>query len=193
MIYLENFSVTKQDKTICRVDKLDIRQNTCVLISGANGSGKTTLLRSIAGFEKNYRGQMRIDAPARQTVLVHQSPWMLSGTAKFNLSFGLKSHRIDNHVEKTRKLVELFQLDNVLKSDAKTLSGGEQRRIAIARALLTEPRILLLDEPFSDLDEPGINSVVAAIQSIESTVVIVSPTDLDLLEFAQRFELAGAT
>ena len=189
MIQLDDFSITKNERTICSVKSLTIEEKSRTLIVGPNGSGKTTLVRALAGFEKKWRGDLKLSIPQRQIVLVHQSPWMLSGSTKFNLEFGIRSHRIDNQAEKVARIAELFQIEPILRNNAKSLSGGEKRRVAIARAMLVEPQLLLLDEPFSDLDEAGVNCVSKAIELVQGAVIVTSPSESSTAKFDQTLQL----
>ncbi|MGY2836376.1 ABC transporter ATP-binding protein [Thermostichus sp. MS-CIW-41] len=127
---------------------------------GASGSGKSTLLRQIAGLDQPTRGGVWIDGQRvtgpgadRGIVFQHYSlyPWM---TVQENVEFGLKLHGISPQVrrEQAQYYLEVVGLTAFAQALPRQLSGGMKQRVAIARALATEPRILLLDEPFGALD-----------------------------------------
>ena len=132
-------------------------------IFGASGSGKTTLLRGLAGLEPEFEGHVRIQGEtlfdtAKVRVPVHErrigfvfqeSRLFPHLTVSENLDFG---RRGPDDVTR-RSIIELLELEPLLSARPRTLSGGESRRVAIGRALLTSPRVLVLDEPFAGLDD----------------------------------------
>ena len=132
-----------------------------VSIVGPSGVGKSTLLRVLGGFVKPNEGEVRLEGkkitkPTPKIVLVHQSivtfPWM---TALENVKLGLKFKRLPRDEEDriARKMLELVGLSGFEDFYSKQLSGGMRQRVAIARALAADPEVLLMDEPFSHLDE----------------------------------------
>ena len=132
-----------------------------IALLGVNGAGKTTLLRISAGLEKPDRGSVNFnnnqitDKDLRQiATLVFQRTAMFSTSVYDNLAYGLKLRgKKDTEIkEKITEALHDVGLDNFEKRKAKRTSGGEQQRIALARAFLLEPKILLLDEPTANLD-----------------------------------------
>lgn len=130
-------------------------------IVGPSGIGKSTLLRILGGFIPPKEGEVRllgkkITKPTPRIALVHQSiatfPWM---TALENVKLGLKYRKLSKEEEDkiARKMLEVVGLSGFENFYPKQLSGGMRQRIAIARALAAEPVVLLMDEPFSHLDE----------------------------------------
>ncbi len=144
---------------------LEIHPGEFTLITGANGSGKTTLLRIVAGLDRPDRagvmlvGEMRSwrksrKALRKRSVYLHQRPYLFSGTVLDNLRFALSVNRIKGRDRRRRleRAIDNFFLDSLLDREARSLSGGEQQRLALARACLTEPELLLLDEPTANMD-----------------------------------------
>ena len=132
-----------------------------IVLIGVNGAGKTTLLRIIAGLENPDKGNIFFNGKSltakelRQiATLVFQRTAMFSRSVYDNLAYGQKIRgKKDNEIkEKITQALSAVGLRNFEKRKAKKLSGGEQQRIALARAFLLEPTILLLDEPTANLD-----------------------------------------
>lgn len=136
---------------------------TCIL--GESGSGKSTVLRLIAGLEFPLKGKMQVDGkvifdeknfivPEKRGIgMVFQDyalfPHM---TVAENIQFGLKGLSHSEKKERVREMLELIHLEEYARRYPYELSGGQQQRVAIARAVAPKPSILLLDEPFSNLD-----------------------------------------
>jgi tungstate transport system ATP-binding protein len=135
--------------------------NKILVLVGANGSGKTTLLRLLAGLEQPDCGSIILENLIKTTdelqqiaTLVFQKTTMFNRSVFSNLEFGLKIRGFQKETIK-RKISEglaIVGLQGFENRNAKKLSGGEQQRVALARAFLLEPKILLLDEPTSNLD-----------------------------------------
>ncbi|MBT7862256.1 MAG: ATP-binding cassette domain-containing protein [Gemmatimonadetes bacterium] len=185
LIRVRNLRVVREERPICVVDSLDVAPGDQLLLQGPNGSGKTTLLRVLAGLEQDFDGHCDVQAPTIKRVYVHQSPYMLRGTVLDNILMGLRGNGVPRREQpaQARELVDQMGLGSRLMSSATRLSGGEQRRVAIVRALAAAPDLLLLDEPFADLDEGGVDTVrqlLAARPQI--TVVVAAPGEISLGE-----------
>ena len=138
------------------LDALALRAGEVTAILGPNGSGKTTLLRVLAGVERSAgRGELRV---ARGPVtLVSQRPIAFAGSVTHNVSIGLLGRGLlpARREAIVADALSRFGIEGLADHDARTLSGGELRRLALARAIVIEPSVLLLDEPFDDLDAEG--------------------------------------
>jgi len=140
------------------------------VIVGPNGSGKTTLLRAAAGLIRPTRGRIswasQPSAPASQVAIVFQRPVMLRRSSGDNIRYALVAAGVpaERREQRTADLLSLVGLGPLAGRPARRLSGGEQQRLALARALARDPRVLLLDEPTSSLDP-------AASQEIEDLIV----------------------
>jgi NitT/TauT family transport system ATP-binding protein len=179
-----------------------------VAIIGPSGCGKSTLLRILGGFLKPLKGkvyllQEEIVEPTPKIVLIHQSvvtfPWM---TALDNVKLGLKYKKLSKEEEDriARKMLELVGLQGFENFYPKQMSGGMRQRIAIARALAAEPLVMLMDEPFSHLDEitaEGIRKEIRGIlfdeESPLKSVILVSHNIPEVVELADRVYVLNGT
>ena len=160
-LVLEN--VTKRFGAVTAVDDLSVTvpQGSFFALLGASGCGKTTTLRMVAGLEELTSGTVRLGdkditglRPYRRPVnTVFQSYALFPHlNIEDNIAFGLRRRGIGDVAKKVADMLDLVQLPGFAKRRPAQLSGGQQQRIALARALVNEPRVLLLDEPLGALD-----------------------------------------
>ena len=156
------------DKILFNDFNLDLQSGEIVAITGPSGCGKTTLLRCICGLEDLDEGQIMLDsrditntlAEERSISLIFQRPVLYPHLdVKGNLKLGAQ----DCDVAATLEEVDLSGFEN---RRVETLSGGEGQRIALARALLAKPSVLLLDEPFSSLDEELSDKLLSDVREL---------------------------
>lgn len=164
MIELHHIKKTYDGETAVIEDiNLDIKKGEFVTLLGPSGCGKTTILRMIAGFEIPTEGEILLDGKDISELPPNERPinTVFQKYALFphlnvydNVAFGLKLKKLPKKQqdEKVRQALEMVDLEGFEKRSIHTLSGGQQQRIAIARALVNEPKVLLLDEPLSALD-----------------------------------------
>lgn len=186
---------------------LNVRKNTLLGILGPSGCGKTTLLRLIAGLETPDSGEIRINGeqvyssknrtftpPEKRNVgMVFQDlalwPHM---TVREHIDFILRSKNIRNE-EKIVEVLRLVNLDSLLESYPEQLSGGEKQRVAIARALAQEPRVLLLDEPLSNLDQilrrDFKREIIKLRRTLGITTMYVTHNYLELTDMADEIAI----
>jgi heme exporter protein A len=135
---------------------LDVGRGGFVLVTGPNGSGKTTLLRLVAGLVVPNAGELRVDADrAGLGFLAHEPLVYRELTALENLDLYGRLYRVRERRERIGMLLERFGLWDVRGERAGSFSRGMLQRLALCRAFLHEPELLLLDEPFSALDDEG--------------------------------------
>ncbi|MDR0791049.1 MAG: ABC transporter ATP-binding protein [Methanomassiliicoccaceae archaeon] len=167
VIIVENVSMAYADrrgrnaKIVLRDIDIKIDENEFVCLIGPSGCGKTTLLNLIAGFERPVSGTLRyrgkeITSPSYERGVVFQEysllPWM---NVLRNVEFGLEGKEKDKEVRKktAERYLSMVGLSDFADHRPNLLSGGMKQRVAIARTLAMEPDVLLMDEPFSALDE----------------------------------------
>src|SRR5262249_289132 len=153
---------------------LEVSDAQILVVLGRNGSGKTTLLNLIAGILQTDEGRIFLDKnllngislEKRKIGYVFQRLYLFPHLDVFsNITFGLQNRK--NSAIKTKEMISMLGLEKLLARNIQSLSGGEQQKVAIARTLLTQPRLLLMDEPFSNID---VTSKYTLIQEI-STIV----------------------
>jgi thiamine transport system ATP-binding protein len=163
MLRVENVTVRFDGKVALDGVTLDVAENEVVTVLGPSGSGKSTLLRVIAGLQLPDSGRVLLEEEDLASVPAHRRGigLVFQDHALFhhrdvgeNVAFGLRmrgdpSREVERQV---RELLDLVGLAGYERRSVATLSGGEQRRVALARALAREPRVLLLDEPLGSLD-----------------------------------------
>lgn len=180
---------------------LDIKNGEMVTLLGPSGCGKSTVLRSVGGFIDPNEGSITIDGKEvnqlppekRPSAMVFQSYNLWPHMTVFdNLAFSLKLKKMKKAliIEKVKWALNLVQLQGYEKKYPTELSGGQQQRIALARALLLEPRVLLLDEPFSALDAKLRHELREELREIQAkqqlTMLFVTHDQEEALSISDR-------
>jgi len=144
------------EKRILRGVTLDVAADEFLLVTGPNGSGKTTLLRLCAGLAAPTRGELEVTVErGRVGYLAHEPLVYRELTALENLELYGRLYRVPERRERTGMLLERFGLWDARHARAGSFSRGMLQRLALCRTLLHEPSLLLLDEPYSGLDDEG--------------------------------------
>ena len=198
---LKNISKKYKDKEILKNISFDIREGELVCILGPSGCGKTTLLNIIGGFISDFSGDVllsdeninNIPPEKREIATVFQSYGLFTHKNVIdNVSYGLKLLKIDKNMrgKRARDMLEKVGLAGYDKKKIKELSGGEQQRVAIARSMVLNPKLLLLDEPLSNLDVHLRDVMRKEIKRIQKqfgvTMIIVTHDQEDAFKLANR-------
>ena len=159
-----------------------------LVIVGPNGSGKTTLLKCIGGLLKPTRGKIIILGKdlwsvdekrrlelRRQIIYVHEKPFLFRGTVYRNIEYPLKIRGIsaDERERRVLSVAESLSIKHLLERKPRELSAGETRLVALARAIVVEPKYLLLDEPLANLDSEKESLVLNLLKEISSKTKII--------------------
>ena len=184
-ITLENLSKTFGPVKAVDSISLKVQAGTLICLLGPSGCGKTTTLRMVAGFEEPTEGRVFIgeeditDMPpyARPTALVFQSYALFPHMSVHdNVAYGLRARRTpkDEIDRRVREAIQLMELGGHEKKSPPQLSGGQQQRVALARALVIRPKVLLFDEPLSNLDAQLRVRMRSEIRGIQKQLGITS-------------------
>jgi heme exporter protein A len=165
---------------------LTLGAGECLALFGPNGAGKTTLLRLIAGLLKPTSGDVRVQgvdvrrdaqARARVGIISHQSMLYAPLTALENVEFTARLYGLPDPRSAARAALESMRVADRANVPVRTLSRGLQQRVSVARAMVHEPSVVLLDEPYSGLDEAGTQALTSLLQSLGArgaTLVLVT-------------------
>lgn len=202
LLALEGVEVVREGKAILSLPRLDVREKEILAVLGPTGAGKSTLLRLLHLLEKpaagavSWRGE-RVSWPAplplrRRISMTFQDPLLLSGTTYDNVAYGLSLRGVDGSERRDRveQALRLFHVEHVARQQARTLSGGEAQRTALARAVVLSPELLLLDEPFAALDAPIrrhlLEDLVRVVRERGITCVYVTHEQAEAFSVADR-------
>ena len=165
LLLFRGIEKTYAETNILRNVDISLYPGKCILLSGNNGSGKTTLLKIIAGLVAPSRAEIELSGKShswksairsirREIIYLHQQPYLLSGTVESNVSYGLRFTSLNRKQlrESVKEALQWAGLADMAKHQARTLSGGVQQRVAFTRAWILKPKVLLLDEPMTNMD-----------------------------------------
>ncbi len=203
ILKVENLSINYGEKKVVKNCSFSSVEGEIIVILGASGDGKTSLLKAISGLLPiakgtiNYNGEQVLD-PTQKLVPGHDSIKLVNQdfgldefhTVEENIHLRLLQFDENYRAERTKKLLRLTGLTEYGLYKANTISGGQRQRLAIARALADEPTLILLDEPFNQLDFPTKNKISKHIRAYlkrsKINVIMVTHNGIEAMEWADR-------
>lgn len=185
--------LTKRYGRIAALKSVDVRVESgeCVAVFGRNGAGKTTLLHVAGSLIRSFDGEVRVfgadrrdaDTEARRAVglVLHETCLYDDLSALDNLRFFARLYGVADYEERSRAMLARFDLADRGATVVRALSRGMKQRLAIARALVHRPRLLLMDEPFTGLDEPASQTLIAVFKEFvrDGGAVVMSTHDVE--------------
>lgn len=186
-VEVKNLNFSYGEKEILRDLNMKIKSNKITAIVGESGCGKSTLAKLVGGFERNYDGEILYnglseisnDSLNENIMLVDNNPYFFKESLRYNLKMANKNADDDKLIEVLEEvgLYSYFKniggLDSILESAGNNLSGGQKQRLAIGRALLKEPKILILDESISNIDKESEDLILDLIQKLKEKMTII--------------------
>ncbi|MAV63653.1 MAG: sugar ABC transporter ATP-binding protein [Candidatus Marinimicrobia bacterium] len=206
MSYLELKNITKKYEDLVALDdfSFSVEKNEFAVLFGSSAAGKTTTLRCIAGLEKVQDGQVWFNEKnftnepiqGREMAMVFQTFALYPHlTTEDNLAYPLVKKKIDKSEikKKIAEISDMLRITHALKRKPDTLSGGEQQRLAIGRALIQQPKLLLLDEPLANLDAKLRHDTRAELKRLQRdlnmTMVYATPDQLEALTMGDNITI----
>ncbi len=200
-------AVTKvyEGRRVLNVDRLDVYRGEVLALVGPSGAGKSTLLRLLNFLEGPTSGTIRfldaafdathaIPLPLRRRVTtVFQRPILLNRSVHANVRYGLRLRGQDDAAGQVTGVLEQVGLADMAGHRARTLSGGEAQRVSLARAMVLDPEVLLLDEPTANLDPYNVGLIEGIVRSLNAaqgtTIVVVTHNIFQARRLADRVGL----
>ena len=182
------------EKVVLDIPSLEIQEGKITGITGPNGSGKSTLINIISGMDKEFEGNILYNGRAldkevqKNMTHVFQKPYLFRRRVYENIAYPLRLRKTEKKQEEklVKALIKNLEIDELIDKKGHLLSGGETQKVALARALVFNPKLLLLDEPTSNIDPESIKIMEREIMRFnkenQGTVLIITHN----LEQAER-------
>ncbi|WP_394390699.1 ABC transporter ATP-binding protein [Shewanella woodyi] len=179
-VIAQNIEMRFGERRLFAVKRVQLSQGQTVHLQGDNGSGKTTLMKMLAGLIAPTKGKVttqgfaplpwwRSNSLLGKAVYLHQHPYLFDGTVEYNLRYPHPFCTMSKQLleQRTHDAIEKAGLTHLTKQAASSLSGGERQRLAIARAWIMQPKLLMLDEPTSNMDTYSQELVLAMVKDLQ--------------------------
>jgi tungstate transport system ATP-binding protein len=189
---LHNIVKRYGNRTVLDIDQLVLEEGRIHTFIGPNGSGKSTLLRIMSLLLVNDEGELEVLGEKvrwekeqllhlrRQMSMVTQTAFMFQGSVNYNVAYGLRARKMKSRYirERVDEMLEMAGMSAFKEADARTLSGGERQKVALARAMAINPKVLFLDEPTSNIDMASAFEIEKNIRTINreqgTTIILVT-------------------
>jgi tungstate transport system ATP-binding protein len=187
---LEGLGKVYGKREVCHVEHMVVPRGSITVLMGPNGAGKSTLLRLMGFLEPPTTGKVIFGDTTflngklpplevrRRVTMVFQTPVFFRGSVEQNVAYGLKLRGWANVKARVQEILEALNLTHLARARVGSLSAGEAQRVAVARALVFEPSVVLLDEPTANLDPQSVAlveaSIIQAVNERGTTVVLVT-------------------
>ncbi|GAA0711035.1 hypothetical protein GCM10008904_23100 [Paraclostridium ghonii] len=192
-IVIKNLKKYYKNKLVLNIKYLDIASGKITGIIGENGAGKSTLLNILSGIDKDFTGEVYYDKEKlnkeiqKSITLVFQKPRLLNTMVYKNLAYPLKIRNVKKEEInlKIEKVLDLLDIQDLKNKNAKNLSGGEMQKVALARALVFKPKVLMLDEATSNIDieaKKTIERIIVDYNKRENNTIILISHDKEQIE-----------
>lgn len=185
-ISIHNLKKYYGEKLVLDIEELKIKRGSITGLIGPNGSGKSTLLNIISGLDREFLGTVKYDGKLldkniyKKMTLVFQKPYLFRRKVYENIEYPLKVRGVnrDERRERVKNIMERLEIEGLKDKKGHLLSGGESQKVSLARALVFNPELLLLDEPTSNIDPESVKVMEREIlrfnEETNGTVIIVT-------------------
>ena len=183
---IKNLNYMSKDKKILKDINLITSEKKITIIAGNNGSGKSTLLKILHGIIQHTSGtinwgEIPIHEVRKKQSMVFQNPILLNRTTFENIMYVAKRKNIETN-ESVDKIIKQLNLEGIINIESKYLSGGEKQKVAIAMSIISNPKIIFLDEPTSQLDPVYKNEIENIITNLSEKNTKIFMTSHDIAQ-----------
>jgi ABC-type multidrug transport system ATPase subunit len=193
-IRLDNIKKSYNKRTVLDIDSIEFERGRIYAVLGPNGSGKSTMVRIISGIDKPDCGTVWYDNERtfqkEQIAYLPQKPYIFNISVLKNVMLGINKGKVKNREEHALESLKLVGLEKFLSVNARSLSGGEMQRVAVARTLALGSRTFILDEPATSIDISSINLVENYIKKVKrengSTVIFTTHSPSQAVRIADE-------
>ena len=183
---IKNLNYMSKDKKILKDINLITSEKKITIIAGNNGSGKSTLLKILHGIIQHTSGtinwgEIPVHEVRKKQSMVFQNPILLNRTTFKNIMYVAKRKNIETN-ESVDKIIKQLNLESIINIESKYLSGGEKQKVAIAMSIISNPKIIFLDEPTSQLDPVYKNEIENIITKLSENNTKIFMTSHDIAQ-----------